>query len=134
MTNIENRFNAAIAALDNSDVDTAFTLFCLLAEEKYPLGQHFLGWCYEQGIGVEKNENAAFELWLQSAEAEIPESQHALGSMFENGVGTEKDVVRAYYWYARAAVAGDERSGLCVERLKLSMSSLELNEAEILLK
>ena len=133
MDNVENRLNAAIAALECGDTDIAFTLFSLLAEERYPLGQHYLGWCYEQGIGVEKDDKAALELWLQSAKAEIPESLHALGAMYETGRGTKHDVVKAYYWYVRATLAGDEEARMCVEKLKNAMSPLDVSKAESLL-
>jgi TPR repeat protein len=62
MVNIENHLNAAIAALKCGDTDTAFTLFKLVTEGNSPVGQHFLDWCFKQGIGVEKDDKAAFEL------------------------------------------------------------------------
>jgi len=39
-------------------------------------------------------------------------------------------VVRAYYWYVRAAVAGEEEARLCAEKLKSTMSPQDIAEAE----
>ena len=132
MTNTENRFNAAIAAIEGHDYDTAFTLFTLLANDGDVPGQHFLAWCYEQGLGVKKNENAAFALWRKAAQAGMASSQLAVGVMYEEGRGTEKDLARAYYWYMRAAQSGEEESMKRAERLETVMAPEDLRKASTL--
>lgn len=129
MSNTENRLIAAIAACEKGDGVTTFSLFTLLAQEEIALGQHYLAWCYEQGIGVARDPIAAFDLWSKSALAGIPESLHALGHMYANGYGTEKDIVKAYYWYFKAASTGDEEARTGVEKLREIMSPAEMLKA-----
>lgn len=41
------------------------------------------------------------------AKAGNPEAQYHLGMLFNNGIGTEKDIAQAFYWFEKAALAGD---------------------------
>src|SRR6266511_2051528 len=73
--------------------------------------------CYENGIGVRKDEVKAFELYKIMAENEFSFAQNhlailyekdiksvknaaqsKLGYLYENGIGTKKDLEKAFYW------------------------------------
>ncbi|KAF0479090.1 kinase-like protein [Gigaspora margarita] len=45
------------------DMEKAFILYNEAAENNYGLGQYFVGKCFEEGYGIEKNINEAFDWW-----------------------------------------------------------------------
>uniref|UniRef100_U9SJG8 BED-type domain-containing protein n=2 Tax=Rhizophagus irregularis (strain DAOM 181602 / DAOM 197198 / MUCL 43194) TaxID=747089 RepID=U9SJG8_RHIID len=87
------------------------------AENGNVFAQYFLGKCYENGDGFEKDEYKAFEWYKKSAEKEYSKAQCRLGFFYKNGVGTEKDLEEAFNWYQKAAENGCKEAqynlGLC---------------------
>ncbi|MEI3363995.1 MAG: tetratricopeptide repeat protein [Oscillospiraceae bacterium] len=57
------------------------------AEQDHPRAQFHLGWCYQQGKGVEKEQTAAVAWYQGAAEREDPSSLCALGRCYETGSG-----------------------------------------------
>ncbi|CAN0485069.1 unnamed protein product, partial [Phaeothamnion confervicola] len=64
--------------------------------------EHTLGWCYEQGVGVEPDPHKTVHWWLRSAEKGIYESQLGLARYYMEGKGVPRNVEQAQYWYHRA--------------------------------
>ena len=48
-------------------------------------------YCYEYGIGTDKNQNKAFEWYLKSAENGIAMAQYNLAICYEDGIGTNPE-------------------------------------------
>src|SRR5687767_7422945 len=71
------------------------------------MAQYNLGNCYENGIGVKKDETKAFEYYKKSAEKGYNMAQNKLGILYESK-GTEKDLKKAIYWYSKAAENGNQ--------------------------
>jgi TPR repeat protein len=92
----------ALAALDSGDHDTAFVQLQVYAERGDVLAQHTLAWCYEQGVGCEKDLVIALHWWKQAAKGGFAESQFAVGHYYEHGKGVEKDLLAAASWYGLA--------------------------------
>ena len=65
-----------------------------------------LGWYYEDGIGVEKDEKKAFELYKLAYEDGNPDSTFSLGRMYYLGRGTEENDVEAYRLLLEASQNG----------------------------
>jgi TPR repeat protein len=108
MVEEDPRFQQAMAAMEREDFAASFAIVESMAEEGQPLAQHFLGWHYHKGLGIEQNDEKAVEWWLRAAEQGLTQSQQGLGWAFEHGRGVRRDYVEAYRWYARAVAAGDE--------------------------
>lgn len=71
------------------------------------LATNNIGDMYNDGVGVEKNEEEGFR-WLQRAASEgVPMAMRKLGVSYEKGLGTVKDYAEARHWYERAANSGD---------------------------
>ena len=66
-----------------------------------------MGNCYQNGIGVKKDEIRAFDYYKKSAEKGYVIAQNTLGYLYQNGQGTEKDLVKAIYWYNKASENGN---------------------------
>jgi hypothetical protein len=67
---------------------------------------HHLGYCYQYGIGIEKNEIRAFQLYKEAVEKGHIISKYDLGRCYQKGIGTEKNVIKAFELYGEAAQHG----------------------------
>lgn len=65
-----------------------------------------LGWYYEDGIGVEKDDRKAFALYKQAYEDGNPDSTFSLGKMYYLGRGTEENDVEAFKLLSEASQNG----------------------------
>ena len=81
-----------------------------LAEIGYSGSQCNLGYCYEYGLGVEKNIYQAVYWYKKSAEQGDDVAQCNLGSCYKNGVGVDKDYNEAFYWFKKSADQGNSRA------------------------
>ncbi|XP_054724366.1 uncharacterized protein LOC129234395 [Uloborus diversus] len=86
--------------LETEKWSEAFTVFNSLAEKGILDGKYYLGVCYENGWGVNKNEAAAAELFAQTAALGHKKSILKLGSYYETGKGgcdNDCDFAKALY-------------------------------------
>ncbi len=129
-------YMAAHQAFMAGNHDSSFNEMKRLAHEGLADAQHFVGWCYEQGIAVESNPEQAFHWWEKAAEQGIAESQNAIGSMLAAGEGCKRNRPLGAYWLALAASTHDENefvttaadSEKALKQLLKEMSSDEINE------
>lgn len=68
--------------------------------------QIWLGYCYENGQGVEQNYEEAVKWYQKAAEQGDVVAQNNLGICCENGQGVEKNYEEAVKWYRKAAEQG----------------------------
>ena len=81
----------------------AAPLLQIAAEEGSPTAQTYLGYMYQNGLGVPRNYYAAAG-WLQlAAEQGEPTAQFLLGLLFDKGYGVPQDWVEAEVWLNLAA-------------------------------
>lgn len=63
-----------------------------------------LGIMYEQGIGINKDEDKAFHHYLKSAQGGYEDAQYRMGSIYLDGLlGVEKNISKAVEWFEKAA-------------------------------
>ncbi|CAB5380525.1 unnamed protein product [Rhizophagus irregularis] len=83
----------------------------------YPSDIRHLGYCYQSGIGPEKDEIRTFELFKEAADKGDIDSINNLGKCYQSGIGIEKDEIREFELYKEAAKMGDVNSlynlGVC---------------------
>lgn len=89
-----------------ADLDTAVELFQQAADLGNPAGEHALGVCYLNGIGVARDTDEAFKWLSKSAEKGFPDAQFKLASLYARGIGVTQDVEAAAVWARRAADRG----------------------------
>ena len=65
-----------------------------------------MGYCYRNGIGVDRDEEKAAYWFLQCAKQDNPLAQNSLGYCYEDGIGVEKGSKQAVYWYTHSANHG----------------------------
>jgi uncharacterized caspase-like protein len=78
-----------------------------LAADAVPEAQNALGYCFEKGLGVVKNEQRAFELYTKAAAAGSPVAMESLGGAYANGLYVKKDFVKALDWLEKSIEAGN---------------------------
>jgi TPR repeat protein len=66
-----------------------------------------LGWFFQGGIGVAKDEKEAVKWYTKAAEQGEATGQRLLGWCYANGTGVAKDEKEAVKWYAKAAEQGE---------------------------
>ena len=79
-----------------------------------------LAYCYDKGIGTEKNSEKAIAIWREYAEKGDETACHNLGVEYLSGKHLKRDYEKAFYWTQKAAELGDVAAinnlGWCYEK------------------
>ena len=89
-----------------------------------------LGWIYESGTGVEKDEAKAVQWYRKAADQGNADAQDHLGWMYVSGTGVTQDEAEAANWYRKAADQGYANAQLQLGLMYKIGSGVEANEAE----
>jgi uncharacterized protein len=73
------------------------------AESGNPSSQFELGNAYENGTGVQQNDELAAKWYRAAAEQDFPPAENRLGVMYSRGIGVNRDKAEALRWYKKAA-------------------------------
>ncbi|KAL0213889.1 hypothetical protein P9112_006073 [Eukaryota sp. TZLM1-RC] len=65
-----------------------------------------LGFCYKNGLGVQKNHEQCVHLYKMAADAGDVQAMGNLGNCYRQGFGVDQDYQQACYWFQKAADAG----------------------------
>lgn len=71
-----------------------------------------IGYCYDNGIGVDKDVNKGIEWFTKAAELGEKTAMYNLGQKYYWGTGVEKNYDKAFYWYGKADKAGHRKATL----------------------
>jgi TPR repeat protein len=96
------------------------------AEPQDPYALSQLGFEYDNGVNVPRDQRKAAELYSKAAEEGVSFAQFNLARMYESGRGVALDRVEAYKWYT---LAGDMRQR---DRLAAKMSWFQVAEGKLL--
>jgi len=77
------------------------------ADAGTPDAQNALGYCFENGLGVVKNDQRAFELYASSAAAGSAVGMASLGNAYAGGRYVKQDFGKSLDWLEKAVEAGD---------------------------
>jgi len=91
----------------------AVEYYQLSADQGNSDAQCNLGYCYKNGIGVEKDLDKAIHYYQLSADRGNSTAQCYLGVCYENGEGVEPDIIKAMHLYRLSSDQGDQD---CAER------------------
>ena len=88
--------------VNDKDYRKAANSFQKAASLNNVYAQLFGGWCYEQGVGVSKNEKLAFLWYNKAASNKNPEACYKLAMAYLNGNGINQSDKKAIHWYKKA--------------------------------
>jgi TPR repeat protein len=99
--------NPRIESCPSKGIDPA-----LLARAKAGDGfaQYSVGYCYEEGKGVQQDFGSAAEWYQKASEQGLAIAQWPLGLLYEQGQGVPQDYEKAYFWLSLAASAYSEQN------------------------
>jgi TPR repeat protein len=120
----------AYDAVADSNFEAAHSIMRRLADEKVAEAQHFIGWCFQQGVVVKQSNEEALCWWLKAAAQGFGASQSAVAACYENGQGTDRNLRKAYKFHYLARKSGVASSDLEVARLWSLLSPSEKAEVE----
>ncbi len=87
-----------------------FKFLKLAADQNHLQSQLTLRFCYERGIGCQRDLAKAFEYCERAAKQGHVASQNNLGVCYAKGEGCQQDLVKAFEWYELAANQGEAES------------------------
>lgn len=92
----------AIEHMLYKEYDKALAIFNQLAKKGNPVAIYYLGDCYENGYGVQKDVKKAFKQYSKAADMDSDIGLYAMGNCYEYGIGVEKNDVKAFQYYKKA--------------------------------
>lgn len=100
----DSNFDEGLKSFDSKDYKKSFEILEPFAKDGNCLAQFVIGYCYQYGRSVAKNDSLAIH-WLEmSAEQKQPAAMGPLAaSLFGNAGENRKDMIKAYVWAMLAA-------------------------------
>ena len=90
----------------------------------------YLGSCYANGDGVEKDMLEAIEWYRKAADQGDADAQYNIGLCYANGDGLEEDMTMAMEWYRKAAKRGNAEAQRAIEEWNEYNNFWDYNEEE----
>ena len=93
------------------DIDTVINnteQYIKKAEQGDAQAQYYLGICYANGKGVQKDDKKAFEWTQKAAEQGNAKAQTNLGVLYYQGDGVKQNIDKADEWFNKAIKQGDK--------------------------
>jgi TPR repeat protein len=100
------------------------------AEQGNADAQAALGFIYQNGDGVPKDDSESVRWYRKAAEQGNAEAQAALGFIYQIGDGVPKDYVEAYKWFNLAAAQGKESAAKARSAMAEIMTREQIAEAQ----
>ena len=101
----------------------------LAAEQGVATAQYNLGFMYDNGRGVLKDDAEAVRWYRLAAEQGYAAAQFNLGVMYAAGVGVLKDSVLAHMWSNTAGANGNASARKLRDSLERDMTRAEVSRA-----
>jgi TPR repeat protein len=109
VTEISPDYNNGVKAYDRKDYQLALMWLTPLADKGHTKARYYLGWMYQNGLGVAIDYPKAAYWYRLAAEQNDSSSQAELGYLYQMGLGVAPDDNLAVQWYAKSAKAGDQQ-------------------------
>lgn len=83
------------------DASKAFEFFMLAAKSDHVEAKNYLGYCYDQGIGVTKDSKKAKDFYQQSAKQGSLNALYNVANCYEYGIGIAQNESKAFKYYEK---------------------------------
>ncbi|MGM9972261.1 MAG: toll/interleukin-1 receptor domain-containing protein [Anaeroplasmataceae bacterium] len=105
----DKKYAEAKKYYDAQEYTKSFPLFLELGNNNYGNAYFYLGYCYKNGCGVEKNYEEAFKWYQKSYDFGCTAAINNLGICYENGQGVKKNIDKAIELYELAIKKCNEK-------------------------
>ena len=102
----EAEWRYAICLQDEQKNNEAIYWLERAVKKNHAKAQNTLGYCYEYGLGVAKNDEKAVEWYRKSAMQGYAKGEFNLGHCYYKGIGLPSDSVKAVEWIIKSAEQG----------------------------
>jgi len=102
--------NEGVKLYKEKEYNQAFEKFHDAAALGHPTAMFYMGVCYNNGEGTEKDSVKAFRMFRSAANVGEITSMHNLANCYANGNGTAANDSLAFKWYSAAADSGYVKS------------------------
>ena len=128
---VEKIFELAGDFYDKGYRKRGFALFKKAADLGYAKAQHIVAFCYQHGLGIEKDEYAALEWYQKAAAQNHPQSISYMAFFYEHSLaGLEKNTDEAVRLWKKAAELGDKEAQFTLGNLYDMGMYVEQNHEE----
>jgi len=97
-----------IDAFNAKNYKTALKWFQIAADKGDFAALNWVGWFYQNGLGVQTDNTQAVTWYRQAAGKGYAPSETNLGWCYQNGLGVQTDVPEAIAWYQKAVAQGND--------------------------
>lgn len=101
--------SAGTRAYARHDYVRAAPLLLVAAEHGAPVAQTYIGYMYQNGLGVPRDYVVAAGWLNQAAQQGAPTAQFLLGLLYDKGFGVPQDWIQAEVWLNLAASQASEK-------------------------
>lgn len=130
----DGQYYTALIYVTKQNYQEAVKWSQLAAEQGQAEAINQLGWHYEHGFGVEKDEKKAAALYLQNAEQGNAIAQFYLSGCYGWGKGVEKDYKKALEWAEKAVANGCKQAIPAVNHYKTFLPTAKKSKEQELLE
>lgn len=110
------------------DQEKAFNYFCMAAKAGNVYSIYNMGRCYDNGWGINKNDNMAFKCFYEAAQQGHADSQRYLAYYFYEGQGgAPVDYSQSFYWANSAVEQGNSAAKYFLGRCYLYGNGVQQN-------
>lgn len=95
-------------AFQEKDYKEALLRYHQAADKGDLLAQNFVGWIYQNGLGVPADPKQALMWYHKAADKGYSPSETNVGWCYQNGLGVKTDYGEAIVWYKKAVAQGNE--------------------------
>jgi TPR repeat protein len=115
---------------DQTDKETALSLFMRAAAAEDAVGMRNVGYFHALGIGVPRDKKLAAEWYEKAALKGNARAQCNLGVLYAFGNGVPQNYEKAAYWYKRSAENGYSRGQTNLGVLLIQGKGVEMNHLQ----
>jgi TPR repeat protein len=103
----EAQETVGVMCFNDDEYATAVFWFQMAASQGNGYALNMLGYCYRDGLGVEKDPSKAVALWEKGVTTHgSVDCMTRLGFCYQHGWGVEQDEAKALMWYRKANAGG----------------------------
>ncbi len=117
-------------AYENNEYAEAFRYYTRAYDVEIAKGARMIGYMYDHGLGIKRNDKQALEWYLKAAEMGDADAQMMCAVCYQLGYGGKVNLEKSYRWMSRAADNGNVNAMKQCGKMCASGTGTEKDESE----